>query len=146
MRTVVTFDSDVFNLSIPKEYFINEFCYGDDLACWLMKKCAEKNIKTSEEPEQEDSGWYFYYVLGKQAYCACISNIEEKHWLIIIEKDTSFLSALLGGRTRNVPSEGSMFLHNILKESVETRNIQWHDFKRLSIGGPDTFDYGTENP
>ena len=61
MRTIATFKSDSFNKAEPKDYFINECCYGDDLAKWLILRLREGGIKTEDEPGQEDFGWYFNF-------------------------------------------------------------------------------------
>ena len=37
LRNVV-FRSDAFNTSETKDYFINECCFGDDLARWLIEQ------------------------------------------------------------------------------------------------------------
>jgi hypothetical protein len=35
VKTAVTLKSSTFNMSEPREYFINPGCFGDDLAKWL---------------------------------------------------------------------------------------------------------------
>jgi hypothetical protein len=36
MRTIATFNSDAFNTTEEKDYFINPSCFGDDAARWLL--------------------------------------------------------------------------------------------------------------
>jgi len=40
VRRNVIFQSTAFNTSQPKDYFINDCCYGDDVARWLMERGA----------------------------------------------------------------------------------------------------------
>ncbi len=56
IRTVVTFQSPAFNTSERKDYFINDGCYGDDLARWLIEQLRSRGVQTDAEPGQEDFG------------------------------------------------------------------------------------------
>ena len=38
VRTVVTFRSSAFNTTESKDYFINECCFGDDAARWIIER------------------------------------------------------------------------------------------------------------
>jgi hypothetical protein len=55
VKTVVTFKSSAFNMSEPREYFINPSCFGDDLAKWLAEQLRSNGHQASEVPGQEDS-------------------------------------------------------------------------------------------
>jgi len=54
----VVFESNAFNTSIEGENFINPGCFGDDVARWLIGQLRADGHVT-EEPRQEDFGWYF---------------------------------------------------------------------------------------
>ena len=54
----IVFWTDRFNLSIVKEEYINECCFGEDLAYWLMPKVAAKGYLV-DDVFQEDWGWGF---------------------------------------------------------------------------------------
>src|SRR5215204_1450671 len=41
MNTVFQFRSTRFNCTVPKDFFINPNCYGDDVAEWLSQKLSE---------------------------------------------------------------------------------------------------------
>jgi len=49
IRTVVTFESTAFNMTQPKDYFINACCFGDDLAEWLIGELRKQGIGTDEK-------------------------------------------------------------------------------------------------
>ena len=66
-RYDLIFSSDRFNLSEPKDYFINDCCYGDDVARWLGERLQLRGW-TVAEPDQEDWGWYFDARNGQTTY------------------------------------------------------------------------------
>ena len=101
-RYDLLFETDRFNLSQPKEYFINDCCYGDDLAAWLRGKLAEMSIEATQ-PGQEDWGWYLdvrhngnsYFVgIGGNAQDETSGNRGE--WRLMVEKHRSLMERLLG--------------------------------------------------
>ncbi|WP_413701987.1 hypothetical protein ACLKMH_10950 [Psychromonas sp. KJ10-10] len=57
MKNTVTFKSDLFKPFLPEDSQVNPEVYGAELAYWLSKKLAEKNIITSY-PESEDWGGF----------------------------------------------------------------------------------------
>jgi len=69
MRTHVRFRSNTFNITEPREYFINECCFGDDLCRWLISQLRQKGIQTDDQPGQEDFGWYFNFVIDGKRSC-----------------------------------------------------------------------------
>ena len=65
VRRNVIFQSTAFNTSEPKDYFINDCCYGDDLARWIMEQLRARGIHTGQVPGQEDFGWFFTFRVGE---------------------------------------------------------------------------------
>lgn len=102
-RYDILFATNRFNVSDPKPCFINECCFGDDLANWLRLKLIEKGIQV-EEPYQEDWGWemrathpigsYYLGVTGFQAEPAPDPNAGE--WRIMVSKRRSLWQRLSG--------------------------------------------------
>lgn len=64
IRTLVTFESTAFNMTEPRDYFINACCFGDDLAEWLIQELRKDGLETDEKPGQEDFGWYLNFEPG----------------------------------------------------------------------------------
>lgn len=64
IRTVVTFESTAFNMTEPRNYFINPCCFGDDVAEWLIRELSKQGMGTDEKPGQEDFGWYLNFEAG----------------------------------------------------------------------------------
>jgi hypothetical protein len=61
IRTVVTFEATAFNMTEPKESFINPCSFGDDVANWLISELRKRSVRTDEKPGQEDFGWYLNF-------------------------------------------------------------------------------------
>jgi hypothetical protein len=146
MRTVATFESNEFNLTEHRDYFMNEGCYGDDLGKWLIDRLRAAGAETDSDPQQEDFGWYVNYSLDDQPFCAVIGNIGGESWFVVVERVTGFLGSVLGGRHRNVPDRGIEILHRIFSSSPELRNLQWHKWGAFRRGGPDAFSSGSSSP
>ena len=146
MRTVVTFESDKFNLTDEGQSSGDYGCYGQDLAKWLIDRLRAAGTETDSEPRQEDFGWYVNYSLGGQPFCAVIGNVGGESWFIVVERVTGFLRSLLGERHRHVPEAGVDILHRVLSTSPELRNIRWHKWEAFRRGGADTFSSGSASP
>src|SRR5262249_50500858 len=92
-RYDLLFVSDRFNLSQPKDYFINDCCYGDDLARWLVERLLRRGVLASQ-PGQEDWGWYFEAPYqGANYFVGVGGNADDEHapsnrgeWRLIVEK------------------------------------------------------------
>jgi hypothetical protein len=52
----ILFETARFNCSEVKDHFINDCCFGEDMAGWLKERFNAKGIHASE-PYQEDWGW-----------------------------------------------------------------------------------------
>ena len=131
MRTLVTFKSDVFNTSEPKDYFINPGCFGDDLANWLMNELQKHSIEIVVGPQQEDFGWYFTFRVSKTAYDFIISfrsgdPIAVGDWIGHLERKWGFIGSMLGWRNRGIQRNATYEIHRILSESPCIRDVHWH--------------------
>ena len=54
-RTIVVFRSDAFNTTEQKPSFINDGCFGDDLARWLMTRLRALGVKTTTSQDKRTS-------------------------------------------------------------------------------------------
>ena len=131
VRTVVTFESSAFNTSERKDYFINDCCYGDDMAHWLMKQLRSGGNQTDAEPGQEDFGWYFAFRAGDVEYQFIIGHRpadgdDPAVWIGWLERKQGLLGSLFGGRKRGIQPEAVRLLHSVLSSSPEVTSIRWH--------------------
>ncbi len=110
----ITFESERFNITQVKDYFINECCFGDDVAAFLHEKLSELGIDVNE-PGQEDWGWYLevehegqWYFLGISGNLQEVPNSKVGEWQIIIEKVRTLKDKLL---KKNRLSEDEELIH-----------------------------------
>jgi hypothetical protein len=140
IRTVVTFEGTAFNMTEPKDYFINPCCFGDDMAKWLIGELRKEGIETDEKPGQEDFGWYLNFEVAGIGHTFVIGHrptgeSEEGTWIGWLERSRGF-SSLLGGRKRGIQLSAVEIIHRVLSASPLIRDVRWH-FQR-------DFDKGNE--
>ncbi|MGI8604854.1 MAG: hypothetical protein ACR2OZ_17935 [Verrucomicrobiales bacterium] len=146
-RLLVTFESDAFNASESKDYFINECCFGDDVARWLIAKLRARGVQTGDQPGQEDFGWYLTFVSGGRAHrfvigCRPGDEAGPDLWIGWLERDKGTFGRLFGGHNRGIGPSATNAIHQILKASAEVRNVRWHrrhefDANREELGTDD---------
>jgi len=134
MKTVAVFESQAFNQTEPKESFINPCCFGDDLALWLMGELEQHGVDVSDEPGQEDFGWYFEFTTGGEKYCLVISSDGEGEWALVVERACGLFASLLGGRHRNVGRSGLDAIGEVLANSDRIENLRWLAWEEFRKG------------
>ena len=117
MRNAVRFKSSKFNTTEVKDYFINDICFGDDLANWLFEELKDIDLKTTE-PWQEDWGWQF-----ETENCLISVGFNGDEWQIYVEPIVGFFQKL-SGKTINI-SVVTKNLHEILKKEPEIFDLEW---------------------
>jgi hypothetical protein len=132
MRTVVTFESDAFNTSESKEYFINPSSFGDDVAQWLMARLRSASVEVDEEPGQEDFGWYFNFTLPEGRHCCVLGyrpagEGEPGLWIAWLERSRGLLGSLIGGRKRGISPAAVALVHQALSGAPEITRVTWHE-------------------
>ena len=130
-RTVVTFRSSRFNTSEPRDYFINDCCFGDDVAKWLIEQLSSDGYQCDESAGQEDFGWYLTFRVSEIGHCFVISYRpgaapnELGEWIGWLER-TGFLRSLLGARRRGILPEAMQAINRILMNEKTVRDVTWH--------------------
>ncbi|HKA18505.1 MAG TPA: hypothetical protein VKN18_09315 [Blastocatellia bacterium] len=142
-RTVVTFQSDSFNTSEPKDYFINDCCFGDDLARWMIERLGSSGVETDSEPGQEDFGWYFNFKLTENFYCVVLGfrpgEEGEGEWVAWLERARGFVASVFGYRKREIEVAACNVLNAALQERSVIRNVRWHTRANFDRGIEDQF-------
>jgi hypothetical protein len=137
MRTVVTFESDAFNTDEPRDYFINECCYGDDVAQAIIEQLQFSGLRCEPEPDQEDFGWYLTFeaqgshqlVLGYRP-----DTDQSGTWIGWVERNEGILGSILGRRRRAVQTAAALAVHEALVAMPSIRNVRWHTTKAFDTG------------
>jgi hypothetical protein len=102
-RSDLLFITDRFNLSRSREYFINDCCYGDDVARWFVEQLRARGL-TVTEPNQEDWGWYFDAEFAGAAYFVGVGGNSDHEtsrpnlgeWRLMVEKHRTLWEKLTG--------------------------------------------------
>jgi hypothetical protein len=134
-QSVVTFHTTAFNMTERKPYFINDCCYGDDLARWMIAELKNRGIHADAEPGQEDFGWYLTFELANTKYFFLISYRPDDitkgaTWIGFIERKLPPLKTLLRASNKTIPLEAPQAIDQVLSNSTQIRDIRWHAPRR----------------
>ena len=129
MKPSFEFHSTYFNVTEPRDYFINPQCYGDDLAGWLIRKLTQAGIKATSEPQQEDFGWFFTSVVDDVEHRVIVgfqpNDINEgDSWVGWIEPKIGLLRSLFENRGRVLP-QAVQIIDAILSSASEITELKW---------------------
>ena len=131
MHTDILFEANRFNLSEVQPHFINDTCFGEDVAAWLRDKLLALGISATV-PDQEDWGWYieatyagaiyFIGVGGNQQPGASDKNAGE--WRIMIERHRSVWDKLTGKNTITPNDALLVIIRGIIDAEPGFRNVR----------------------
>lgn len=139
IRTLVTFASPAFNATERRDHFINDCCYGDDVARALIEQLRGRGITVDAEPGQEDFGWYFGFHVGGTDYQFVLGlrpadGNNPAVWIGQLERKTGLVGSLFGGRKRGIQPDGVTSIHSAISALPQVCSIRWHrkeDFDAL---------------
>lgn len=147
IKDVVVFKSLSFNTTQEMDYFINPGLFGDDLGSWLIEEFHKRGIKTSDEPQQEDWGWFIDADLdstNKLQYSLRIYRTEEPgsdgDWIIYLDFSDKgngfkeFFSSLFKNQQQAISKESRETINSILLASEHVQEIEWYSSKTYKHG------------
>lgn len=127
VRTVVMFQSAHFNCTEPREYFINDCCFGDDVAKWMREQLNAAGYAAAE-PGQEDFGWYLPFTTNGADYTWIIGyrpgESDTGEWLAWLEQRRKGLVGLFRPKPAINPQIVET-IHNALASDSRIQNIKW---------------------
>ena len=138
MRAEASFRSSAFNTSEVRDYFINDCCFGDDLAKWMISRLRHAGVARDDEPGQEDFGWYFEFTVRAGKHCCVLGYQEDEPegvWHLWLERSRGVLGSLLGRRGHGIDEEAVRAINHALAAAPEIRDLAW-ETSRESAGGP----------
>lgn len=120
-------------------YFINDGCYGDDVARALIEQLCARGIAVDAEPGQEDFGWYVGFSIGGMDYQFLLGHRpadgkDPAVWIGKLERKAGLVGSLFSGRNRGIRSEGATTIHLAISGLAQVSKIRWHrkgDFDAL---------------
>jgi hypothetical protein len=130
IRRNFIFQSAAFNTTESKDYFINECCFGDDLARWFIERLKARGIHSELEPGQEDFGWYMTFRVGETDYDLVIGyrpgdEGQLGDWMCTVERSAGLVGSLLGARKRGIEGDALEALYRLLSAAPEISNLRW---------------------
>ena len=95
-QEIATVETDLFEHREVKPHFINDCCFGEDFAVWLIQRLADLSSSGFElsAPIQEDYGWGFWATRDKDKFWIALSYIGDGptetpvQWVVSIAHDT----------------------------------------------------------
>ena len=132
MLTTATFRSSAFNTTEVKPYFINPFCFGDDLAKWMIARLRDIGIRTEDEPGQEDFGWYFNFGVAAGKHCCVLGYQDdgpEGKWRLWLERNRGLIGSIVGRRSSGIDSAAIQVVQSILSNAPEIQELEWQEGK-----------------
>lgn len=121
----------LFNATAVRDYFINDCCFGDDCAAWLIAKLkAQAALQIDEEPVQEDWGWCFGATVGQRDFLIGVGLYEDddvpNRWLVFIDSQLGSIKRKLFGQTDQAEHlTVCEAVDHVLKGESNLRDICW---------------------
>jgi hypothetical protein len=135
IQNCVVFRSSAFNTTVPRDYFKNPSCFGDDAARWIMVELGIRGFQTGAEPTQEDFGWGFTFeaagtrhhvVLGYRP----VAYGGEGEWICWVERKVGSLGAILK-MTKKIKPEAVQAIQDVLSSSPAMKVAKFCDVREL---------------
>jgi hypothetical protein len=103
MIVSVTCSTDLFNLSVVGEGFINDCCFGEDFSRWLVA-ALESQAVVADVVCMEDFGWANTATEVGTSYLMCVGGVADEdpdhpnrgQWRVMLERDRTLMDRLLG--------------------------------------------------
>ena len=137
MRKEASFRSSAFNTSEVRDYVINECCFGDDLAKWMIDRLQKAGVETDDEPGQEDFGWYFGFKAAAGTHCCVLAYQEDEPegvWHLWLERSRGLFGSLLGRRGHGIDDFAVPVINDALVSAPEIRELKWDTTSEPAAG------------
>jgi hypothetical protein len=130
MKSQISFTTDLFESKEVKPHFINDRCFGEDLAQWFVGAASGGKF-TFSEPFQEDWGWAILADAKGEKFVVGFGIMDESigeaqaDWLITVEKSRRW--KMFGSKDSTMRSELCDLIQNVLRDKAHIREIRWTD-------------------
>ena len=124
----ISFTTDIFESKQVKPHFINDRCFGEDLAAWLVDRLASTGFKC-DEPFQEDWGWAAIARSDGEAFSIGVGIMDESigednaEWLVRVDKMRKF--GFFSSKDSTTRERLCREIEVILKNEPAFREVQW---------------------
>ncbi len=143
IRNRVTFVTALFNATEVRDYFINDCCFGDDCAAWLIDKLrSQSDLQVEAEPVQEDWGWCFGAMVGQRDFLIGVGLCEDddvpNRWLVFIDSQLGSVRRMLFGQADQAEHLAvCTAVDHVLKLEPRISDMRWHTKASFDSGKED---------
>jgi hypothetical protein len=126
-----------------RSHFINECCFGDDCAAWLVDALRAQGWRDVSDAWQEDWGWQAGYEQQGRKYLISIGLIpeDEPEWLVHVQESRSLFARVTGRLGPSVRQDLVLAIDAALQREPDIRDVRWHledvFLRGRSTGAPD---------
>jgi hypothetical protein len=130
MKSQISFTTDLFESKQVQPHFINDRCFGEDLAQWFVE-AASGGAFSFSEPFQEDWGWTVLAEANGEKFVVGFGIMDESigddqaDWLITIEKTRRWM--FFGSKDSRLRGELCDLVQNVLRDKAHIREVRWTD-------------------
>lgn len=148
VRNRVTFVTTLFNATEVRDYFINDCCFGDDCAAWLIGKLkAQGDLQVEDEPSQEDWGWFFNVKVGQRRFLIGVGLCEDEEvpnrWLVFIDSWLWIWQRVIFRQTdQSEHLVVCVAIDRLLKGESKINDIRWYSKAGFDSGSEDVWRSG----
>lgn len=124
----VTFRTARFNQTDVQPHFINDCCFGEDCARWLVGELRLRGWSDVVDPWQEDWGWQASGARGARKYLISIALVpeDEPEWMIHAEEHVGLLARLRGGSGAPLLPSLLRDIDALLHAATDIGDVRWH--------------------
>jgi hypothetical protein len=127
-QRIATVETDLFEHREVKPHFINDCCFGEDFATWLIERLADLSNSGFKlgKAIQEDYGWGFWVTHGKDKFWIALSYVgigpteTPAQWVVSISNDTTL--NVFGKLFRKRDSTAMDTLRVRIRRELESQN------------------------
>jgi hypothetical protein len=138
-RNHVTFRTPRFNQTEVKPHFINDACFGEDCAQWLVGELRAHGFPELRDAGQEDWGWQAGGERNGRRFLVSFGLMQEepREWLVFVTESAPLLGRLLGKAGAPVTPALTQAIHGILTSAPDISAIRWHLEAEFMAGASD---------
>ena len=130
MKSQISFTTDIFESKRVEGQFINDRCFGEDLAHWLVEAAGGREFVFGE-PFQDEWGWTIVAQSAGEKFTVGFGIMDESigedqaDWLITVEKVRKW--KLFGSKDSPLRTNLCDLIQNVLRDKPHIREIRWTD-------------------
>lgn len=133
LKTFVTFQSELFNNTEERDYFVNPDCFGDDFCKFMEVRLQAVDIECGNL-SGEDWGWSLDVKFRGVTFIFRTNYHGDAFWFAYVESDQPLWEQLFNRPKKDVPMELTKAIHDILFGTEGIDDIRWFTSEQFDRG------------